>query len=136
MAGTSTERNPQDCLPENMDRPVLPAVRRTWLLERLKLGRIEFAGFLFCVMMYGALSLHGSALQVTEVIVLLVVALFSNLSGSAHNDYCEVQIDRHAASLSGRPLVSEVVSITSARVMIICCVAGNTNALSRVMDAL
>jgi len=95
------------------------------LLELLKIGRIEFAGFLFCVMVSGALSLRGSALQFTDIIVLLVLALLTNLWGFAHNDCCDLWIDGRSTRLSGRPLVSGTISITSACSMIICCVLVN-----------
>lgn len=95
------------------------------LLELLKLGRIEFAGFLFCVMVSGALSLRGSALQSTDIIVLLALAVLTNLWGFAHNDCCDLRIDRRSTKLSGRPLVNRTVSITSAWSMIICCILAN-----------
>lgn len=94
-------------------------------LALLKLGRIEFAGFLFCVMVSGALSLRGSAVQATDIIVLFVLALLTNLWSFAHNDCCDVAIDGRAAELSGRPLVSGTVSTTSAWSMIICCILAN-----------
>ncbi len=95
------------------------------LLELLKLGRIEFAGFLFGVMVSGALSLRGRALQATDVIVLLAIALLTTLWSFAHNDVCDVVIDRQSAELSSRPLVSRTASLKSAWLMIIFCIPAN-----------
>ena len=91
------------------------------LRELLKLGRIEFAGLLFCVMVSGALSRRGRALQATDLAVLLALALLANLWGFAHNDCCDVALDGRSDALAGRPLVSGTVSMASAWSMIICC---------------
>ncbi len=92
------------------------------LLELLKLGRIQFAGFLFAVMVSGALSLRGSALQAGDVAILLALALLATLWSFAHNDYCDAGIDRRSAELAGRPLVSGTVSMAFARAMMVCCI--------------
>lgn len=95
------------------------------LLELLRLGRIEFAGFLFCVIVSGALSLRGGGLQFADIIAPLALALLTNVWGFAHNDCCDVEIDGRSQALSTRPLVSGTVSMRSAWSMIICCILAN-----------
>ena len=96
---------------------------RTWRpLELLRLGRIEYAGFALYLMLFGALSLRGSNLQPTDMLLLLALAVFMNQASYAHNDTCDVELDRGSADLSERPLVSRAVSATSARRMVACCV--------------
>jgi len=94
------------------------------LLQFLRLGRLEFVGFLFGVMLSGALALQSGHVSCPDLLVLLAVAVLTNLWGFAHNDICDAEIDRQSADLSDRPLVSGTVSITSAwRLTILCIVA-------------
>ena len=90
--------------------------------EILKLGRIEFAGFLFCVMLSGAIGLHGRTIMLTDVFTLFIIAFLSNLWGFIHNDYCDVDIDKRSPELNSRPLVRGTVSLSMARRMIACCI--------------
>lgn len=94
-------------------------------LELLRLGRIEFAGFLFCVMLSGALSLYGDAVRLSDVVVLLALALLSNQWSFAHNDWCDLEIDRNSSELVNRPLVRGTVSIAAVWTTIICCILAN-----------
>ena len=84
----------------------------------LKLGRIEFTGFLYCAMLCGALSMGGPNLSASGILLVFVVALFSNAWGFAHNDLCDLPIDSASENLFGRPLVNGKVSIRTARFFI------------------
>ena len=89
------------------------------LLGLLRLGRMEFAGGYFSVMLSGALSLRGSALHSADLIVISALALLTALWTCAHNDCCDFAIDRRSAELSNRPLVSGAVSMRSAWLMVV-----------------
>ena len=92
------------------------------LLEFLKLGRVEFAGFLCGVTLSGALALQGGALNARNGVALLAIALLTNLWGFIHNDICDAEIDQSSASLSTRPLVSGTLSKKSAWVVVLACI--------------
>lgn len=87
------------------------------LLKFLQLGRLEFAGFLFSVIVSGYLALNASTANVSDVFWLLAIAVLTNLWGFIDNDVCDVEIDRQADELSGRPLVSGDITVGSARVV-------------------
>lgn len=78
--------------------------------EYLKLGRIEFAGFLICVMLSGALCIKGVSLIFMETLPLVFIAIITNIWGFAHNDYHDVKVDSHSPELAERPLISGTVT--------------------------
>lgn len=90
----------------------------------LQLGRIEFAGFLACVMLSGALCIKGVGLHVLETWPIFIVAVLTNIWGFAHNDWQDVHIDRMSPKLSDRPLVSGQASKRGTLILIGVSVSG------------
>ena len=92
------------------------------IIELLKLGRIEFGGFSVGVMFSGALSLRPSAMNSADILALFALSIFATLWGFAHNDWCDVTLDRRSPALLGRPLVCGSVSEPTALSLIVCCI--------------
>lgn len=111
---------PRPGSPVRRKAPGAPPVRAL-----LALGRIEFAGFLCGAMLSAALALRGSGLPPGEAVVLLGLAVFANLWGFAHNDWCDAALDRTSADLAARPLVSGTVSVASVRLLLVACISAN-----------
>jgi len=78
--------------------------------EFLKLGRIEFAGFLICTMLSGALCIKGENLMVSEALPVAIIAILSNMWGFAHNDFHDAKLDSLSTELSSRPLVKGTIT--------------------------
>lgn len=91
-------------------------------LALIKLGRPEFAGFLFGVAVSGGLARQETIPNSYHLIVLLTIALLTNLWGFIHNDICDIEIDRTSKALSNRPLVCGSVSIRAAWGIVVICI--------------
>ncbi|MCK5312988.1 MAG: UbiA family prenyltransferase [Desulfobacteraceae bacterium] len=93
--------------------------------EYLKLGRLEFAGFLFITILTGALCIKGYSLRIIETLPIFILAVSTNLWGFAHNDYTDIENDKSSVDLNERPLVKGSVSKSGTLIMIIVCVVIN-----------
>jgi 4-hydroxybenzoate polyprenyltransferase len=94
------------------------------LKEYAKLARIEYSGF-SCVIVIGALSVKGSALNISDAILLFFLNVLTLIWGFIHNDYCDFEYDRIPEELSERPLVKGTVSRRSALVIVMICLLIN-----------
>lgn len=95
------------------------------LLEWLRLGRLQFAGFLCSVMLSGALVMCDGHLPGAQVVSIIVLGVLASFWGFIHNDLCDTRLDRESPALSDRPLVRGTISIRAAQLVIaICIVAG------------
>lgn len=99
-------------------------MREGKLKEYVKLARIEYSGF-SCVIVIGALSVKGSALEVTDAILLFLLNVLTLIWGFIHNDYCDFEYDKLPEELSERPLVKGTVSRRSALIIVISCLLIN-----------
>ncbi len=67
----------------------------------------------------GALSVKGSDLDLTNTLLLFLIAIIVNIGGQVHNDLCDLSIDKQSKELENRPLVKGTISITSAKIIIL-----------------
>lgn len=67
----------------------------------------------------GALSVKGSALDLTNAFFLFLIAVIINIGGQVHNDLCDYQIDKHSKELKLRPLVKGTFSLKDAKIIIL-----------------
>jgi len=83
-----------------------------------KLARIEYSAF-SVVAVIGALTVAGDALEISHFILLFIINVITLIWGFVHNDYCDIEIDRHSEELSERLLVKGTVSRKAALTIII-----------------
>lgn len=67
----------------------------------------------------GALSVKGSALDLTDAFFLFLIAAIINIGGQVHNDLCDYKIDKHSKELKLRPLVKGTFSLKDAKIIIL-----------------
>jgi 4-hydroxybenzoate polyprenyltransferase len=67
----------------------------------------------------GALSVKGSALDLTNAFYLFLIAFIINIGGQVHNDLCDYHIDKHSKELKLRPLVRGTFSLRDAKIIIL-----------------
>lgn len=67
----------------------------------------------------GALSVKGSALDLTNAFFLFIIAAIINIGGQVHNDLCDYKIDKHSKELKLRPLVKGTFSLKDAKIIIL-----------------
>jgi len=67
----------------------------------------------------GALSVKGSALDIPNALLLLLIAMVINIGGQVHNDLCDYNIDKQSKELQQRPLVKGSFNLKDAKIIII-----------------
>ena len=92
--------------------------------EYLRLTRLEYSGF-SCVVVIGALTVKGSALEFTDAVLLFFLNVLTLIWAFVHNDYCDYEIDRRSKVLLERPLVKGTVSRKAALNIVVICVVIN-----------
>jgi 4-hydroxybenzoate polyprenyltransferase len=95
------------------------------LREYGRLGRLEFAGFLYAPAV-GALSVVGSNLQFLDFALLTFITMVTSFWAFIHNDYCDIELDKLSDELGERPLVKGAISREAAWYVIVCCLVVNT----------
>ena len=73
----------------------------------------------------GALSAVGQNLQMLDFVMLFLMAAITNVGGQIHNDIVDFDIDKNSSDLKERPLVKGSFSKTSAKAMVLVCLAIN-----------
>lgn len=92
--------------------------------EYLRLTRLEYSGF-SCVVVIGALTVKGSALELTDAVLLFFLNVLTLIWAFVHNDYCDYEIDKRSEVLNERPLVKGTVSRKAALYIVVVCVLIN-----------
>lgn len=83
----------------------------------LKLCRIEYAGFGY-VALLGGLAERGLDLPLAQIFALLGANMLFGMWTFAHNDLCDLEVDRRAAALDERVLVRGDLSPRFAKLLI------------------
>ena len=76
--------------------------------EYLKLCRVEYSGFAYMAVL-GALSVGGGNLRLDLVLWVAAVNVLTLMWTFAHNDYCDLAVDRQRVELDERVLVKGTV---------------------------
>ena len=90
----------------------MPRVR-----EFLKLVRVEYVGFAYMAVL-GALAIGGADLELATVGWVAVVNVLVLMWTFAHNDYCDLPVDRQRSELDERVLVKGTISPSQALLVI------------------
>lgn len=86
-------------------------------LSILKLCRVEYAGFGY-VALLGGLAERGLDLPLAQIFALLGANMLFGMWTFAHNDLCDLEVDRRAAALDERVLVRGDLSPGAAKLLI------------------
>jgi len=73
----------------------------------------------------GALSAVGQNLYLLDFLMLFLMAAITNVGGQIHNDIVDFEIDKNSSDLKERPLVKGSFSKSSAKAMVLVCLAIN-----------
>jgi len=90
--------------------------------EVLVLIRIQQVGASITAII-GALSIKGMSIELSTVFLLFIIGAIINIGGQVHNDICDYKIDKRSRELRHRPLVKGTISIKSAKIFVLLCLA-------------
>ena len=85
--------------------------------EYMKLVRVEYIGFAYMAIL-GALAVAGADADANLIVPIAFVNVMVLMWTFAHNDYCDLSVDRMNEELDERVLVKGTVSRRSAAVLI------------------
>lgn len=85
--------------------------------EYMKLVRVEYIGFAYMAIL-GALAVAGAGAEARLIVPIAFVNVMVLMWTFAHNDYCDLSVDRMNEELDERVLVKGTVSRRSAAILI------------------
>lgn len=84
------------------------------ILEYLRLARFQTAGTTSILLVIGFLTVLGSSgmadVSPFDILILLIIGIMMHIFGFVLNEYCDIEVDRHAKLLLDKPLVSGRIS--------------------------
>ena len=97
----------------NSDMSLLQKFREILILIRIQqLGTSVTA-------IIGALTVKGTDLSISSLLLLFFIGVLINSGGQIHNDVMDFEIDKRSGELKKRPLVSGTVSMITAKIIIL-----------------